>query len=217
MKIRGHGNGIAIALAALAVVLAGTGTAMAVSATVVHIEDGYTAGRFAHVDSSGHLSTNGATSTINIETIAQPNSTYQLTDPTTATLAVTRLALFNPQANTAFANNTYVFQLIKTNVGAAGHCYDSDSSVAATYSSTEVSPGDTVENVFPAPLYVKASPGKKYCLSLAGYQYGTTTTSYYVGRLELSAYVVTGSYSGTGSILNPSRTPVSHRVVKASR
>jgi hypothetical protein len=204
MRIKGHSGGLAVALSALAVVIAGAGTAVAVSATVVRIEDGSTA-HYAHVDTAGRLATGPALSDINIQQITPVDNMSFVTDPTRATFALTRLSYFNTKQNQSYANTNFAFTLKQVVVGSHGHCYDSDSSTGATYTTNEVPAGETVENSYPSPLVVGPIGTKRYCLALVAFQYGTSAASYYTPQFELSGYVLKGTYTGVGTAANPSR------------
>ncbi len=214
MKIRGHSGGLAVALSALAVVIAGAGTAVAVSATVVRIEDGSTT-HYAHVDTAGRLSTAAALSNINIQSITPVNNISYVTDPTTATFALTRLGYFNPGANLSFANTNFAFSLEKINVGSQGHCYDSDHTVSATYATNDVPAGTSVENSYPSPVLIRPTGTTRYCLALQGFQYGTAAAQYYTPQFELSAYVVTGTYTGSGTAAVPAHNKAKLALIRA--
>ena len=214
MRLRGHSGGLAVALSALAVVIAGAGTAVAVSATVVRIEDGSTS-HYAHVDTAGRLSTGPALSNINIESITAVNGLAYVTDPTTATLALTRLGYFNTKANLSFANTNFAFSLEKITVGSQGHCYDSDHTVSTPYATNEVPAGTSVENSYPSPVVIRPTGTKRYCLALQGFQYGTNADQYYTPQFELSAYVVTGTYTGSGTAAAPARKMVKPALINA--
>ena len=205
MRLKGHSGAVAIALSALAVVIAGAGTAVAVSATVVRIEDGSSA-HIAAVDLAGRLGTAPALSDINIQEIVPVDGTEYLTDPSRATLALTRLSYFNPKANQSFANTNFAFSLEKINVGSSGHCYDDDHTVVATYTTSDVAAGATVENSYASPLMIAPTGTKRYCLALSGFHFGSAAGQYYTPQFELSAYVVKGSYTGTGTLAHPARS-----------
>lgn len=196
MQIKKHGNAIAITLAALAVVIAASGTAAAVvAATTVNIADPTVPSRIAHVNETGRLATYGVASTIDSAGLATVTSGDNfVTSPTTATLGITKISFSNPKVNSTASYAEVRFYLYKVGVQ-AGTCATTTATLLGIYN---IAPGDDVEDVFPAPLTVKPTGSAPYCLDLYTQTLNGTYTGNWYPSYNLAAYVISGSYTGTG-------------------
>lgn len=204
MEIRVKGNAIAIALAALAVVIAATGTAVAVTATSVQIVDGTTPSQIAKVDANGKLSVTTAaapTSTINSAFFVTLGLSV-LTSPTTATLAVSRLAMMNNANNASYPNTNFLMALVRVTPPASdpSNCYSGSAAVSTQYSIDRLAVGANVQDLYPAPLKVSSVGGQKYCLAIKVYGETSSPGTYYLPFVQLTGYVLSGSYpAGAGA------------------
>jgi hypothetical protein len=215
MKIRGHGNAVAIALAGLAVVLATTGTAYAVAATRVHIADPAHPSFIAKVDSAGRLDTVDAASSIDTTTNFGFDATSAVTSPTTASLAITSVGYSNPGLNSAYAGTTYNVNLVKIRAGTSGQCVvgQNGAFIERYLGGRLLDPGDDTEITYPAALLIKPTGSAKYCLGISTSHLGGTQTTLYLSTFQLTAYVVSGTYSGVGVNAVSGATPATTKLV----
>ena len=222
MKIRGRGNTVALTLSALAVVIATTGTATAVTAQVVHIGDGSVASRMAHVDATGHLlvaSTLAGTPAVRTGVQPQPlNIGYYvgtginvLTDPTTATLAVSRVAFENTGANGGYANTNFYYQLVQlTPVTKGTSC--AQGAIGSTVSMDRGAVGSNVQDNYDTPLVFKPIGGKAYCLGVQVHSETSDPSSYYLPFAQLTGFVSSGTYAATAvTLVRPGKAPLATR------
>jgi hypothetical protein len=206
MRIRGHGNAVAIALAGLAVVLAATGTAYAVTATTVHIADPKTRSDIARVDTSGRLTTVGASSSLDIAAfaVASSGAVDVFSSPTKATLAVTKFSVIAQQPQSA----TYGVYFYQVPVKGDGSC--STTATTRLLGFGMVYPGQTGGQDYPAPLLVKAAAGARYCLDVYIEARSGTSASTDSFGVQIAGYVAAGTYSGTGLPSATTRAAVLH-------
>ncbi|MHA3704675.1 hypothetical protein ACXR2U_21090 [Jatrophihabitans sp. YIM 134969] len=167
--------------------------------SVVNIADPGDPSKVAKVDQAGRLSVGPATASISVAGWLlgyTDNAVTQLTSATTATLAISRIQFSDPSANSSATE-----QQLSVNqypVDSAGNCQSATGAVLlARYN---LAAGDDVDDPFPAPLIVKPSGTTKYCLYVYADYLGTTTgtPSYYL-TYGVSAYVVSGKYTGLGT------------------
>ncbi|HEY1741054.1 MAG TPA: hypothetical protein VGI86_20230 [Acidimicrobiia bacterium] len=185
--------------------IAASGTAYAVAASKVNIADPTTPSQVAKVDPSGHLLTNGSTSTINSDIAAygfNSPSVYLATSLTHATLAISAVDVDNSHNNFE-PNSDFEATLVKIQVGSSGTCTDTDRLVTAL-SSYAARSGQSTSQSFPAPIVVKSDASKAYCL---GFQLtlidATAGATLYPTDMTLDAYVVAGAYAGAGTNATP--------------
>ena len=219
MKIRGRGNAVALALSALAVVIATTGTATAVTAQVVHIGDGSVSSRMAHVDATGHLlvgATLAGTPTVRTGVQPQPlNIAYfvgtgvnVLTNPTTATLAVSRLAFENTGANAGYSNTNFFYQLVQLTPMTKGDSC-AQGAIGSAISMDRGAVGSNVQDNYDTPLVFKPIGGKPYCLGVLVHSETTDPTAYYLPFAQLTGFVSSGTYAAAAAaVVRPGRAPL---------
>ncbi len=151
--------------------------------------------RKARVDAAGRLTTVGPSSTfVSSGFIYHVNSENNfLTDPTSATLHITRLTFSNPSFNNYATWAEVQVSLYQTAVDANGICTANQTQLIEMYN---VAPGEDVGDNFPEPLEVAPADGKPYCLDL----YVDTVTGQgarfgggYLPNYNLSGYVTGGT------------------------
>ncbi len=214
MKFRGHGSGVAVVLSIVAVVLASGGTAVAVTLAQTTIVDPTTPSHAAKVDTGGHLSVAETPSTIDSTgyVYGYTASSYTVViSPTTAKLAISRIEVSSPTANSAAAEQQ--LSLSKYPVGTDGTCQTSlAGTLVARYN---VTGGDDIVDALAQPIVVKPSGSAKYCMAFFTTYLGSSTTPppwYLV--YGIAASVTTGTYTGTGDGTAPAAVnqPKSARV-----
>jgi hypothetical protein len=216
MRIAGRGNIIGIALGGLALVVASTGTAVAVTATHTQIVDANTPTNVARVDESGRLAVGTPKASFNSAYFTGLGLSA-MTSPTTATLAVTRVSEMSNSGNASVANANFLVSLVQVAPDSDGACYTG--SVRTSLSIDPLPPGAHVEDTYTAPLVFKPLPGNKpYCIGVSvSAQTGTAPGSYYIPYVQVTGYVVNGSYTGqgvlgaTGASMSPLVTPSTPR------
>lgn len=196
----GRGSSVAIALSGLAVAIAATGTAVAVAPSVFSIADHAHPRQYLKIDSSGRLTAIAQTkvqlATLNVfasARLAPGGHDFLVTSPTTAQLAVTRIAATTPPSNTS----TYQVGLNQMPVTASGKC---DLTHLTKFLTTAfIRPGDNLQADYATPLLIKPrTPTTPYCLDL----YLTTTDTAGAndaGFVEFTGYVASGRYTGIGT------------------
>jgi hypothetical protein len=199
MQLRGRGNVVSITLAGLAVVIATTGTAVAVTATTVNIV-GSNSTQVAQV-AQGRLNTVGPGATINVFQSLNYGAFRALTDPTSATLAVSRVGYFNSGQNLSWGNRAvFRMDLVKIMVGTQGHCDDPGAFVERTYSTDRVPPASNVVDEYATPLLFRSVQHRLYCIGVYTVPDETVGPPTYTSpKVQLTGYVASGSYTGAGT------------------
>ena len=220
MRLKGISPSMVVAIIAL--IAATAGTAFAAGASIVNIADPSTPANIAKVDSTGALKTSATgTVTSRPSTPATPfdfvttvpnyygngNVYVVVQKPTTATVALSRIALTNSVAN-ANDRETYLYYETVPSGGScaafgAGH---------REFAKENVRAGDTLIDTFPTPIVFKpATAGQQWCLMAgsgptAAPSPGSDTGDMSVG---LSGFVVSGNLTpGPGAAAAPgSRQP----------
>lgn len=206
---------VAIVLAGLALAVAAAGTAVAVTATRVNIADPVQPAHQARVDASGRLSVGPPASTLNSAFYASAG-TSALTSATNATIAVSRLAAMNPAQNSGVAHTNFYLSLVKITPNSSGSCYGSGVAVSATYSDERLPAGAQNQDTYPAPLVFRPSGTAMYCIGVQLVsENGGTPTNYYQPWVQLTGFVVSGTYGGLGS--RAQRAPARPRLVSGHR
>src|SRR3954449_2470234 len=123
--------------------------------------------------------------------------------PTTATIALDRLALMNTSSNWNYSNTSFYVVVTVVQGATATDCYNAFSS--GNKVNVQTDPGTNIEQLFPTPLVFKAqSSTAKYCVMInVNSVSGTAPSSYYLVWAQLSGYVVSGTYSGPGTAAAP--------------
>jgi hypothetical protein len=151
--------------------------------------------RKARVDAAGRLNTVGPSSTfVSSGLIYNVNSENNfLTDPTSATLHITRLTFSNPSFNNYATWAEVQVSLYQTAVDSNGICTANQTQLIEMYN---VAPGEDVGDTFPEPLVVAPADRKPYCLDL----YVDTVTGQgarfgggYLPNYNLSGYATGGT------------------------
>jgi hypothetical protein len=201
MQLRGRGNVVSITLAGLAVVIATTGTAVAVTATAVNIV-GPNSSRAAQVDQGGRLRTDGPNATFNVTAGLVNVSAKILTNPTSATLAVSRVNFHNPADNLDLARPpSFRVSLVKIAVGTDGTC--ESGSLERFYSFEVVAPGTNVQDTYPAPLVIASITHHLYCIGVYMVPDMVAQSGFVAPDVQLTGFVVSGTYTGAGTLAAP--------------
>src|SRR4051812_2675334 len=119
--------------------------------------------------------------------------------PTTATLALDRLALMNTSANWSYNNTSFYLMLYVVQGATATDCYNASN--PGNRVTLQSDPGTNVEQQFPTPLVFKPqSSTAKYCVMLSMSSVsGTNPASYYLVWGRWTGYVVPGTSTGPGA------------------
>ena len=203
MKFRGQGNAIPIALGVLAVVIAGSGTAVAVSSTTT-ISDPVTPANVARVDNAGRLSTIGVTSSLNtLQYVPPAVNRVTLIDPTSSSIAITRISYTNPAANLGSSDTNFQLTIAQYRVGASKSCTGTDATLVAVISRQATTANTSAENTYATPYVAKPAGSAKTCIAASNTVYGTLPGTYYYPTVQLTGYVASGNYTGIGTPTSP--------------
>src|SRR4051812_2176426 len=119
--------------------------------------------------------------------------------PTTATLAINRLALMNTSANWGYSNTSFYVTVSVVQGATASDCYNAFGSGLKI--NVQADPGTNIEQQFATPLVFKPqSSTANYCVAInMSPVSGTSPSSYYLVWAQLTGYVVSGTYTGPGA------------------
>ena len=118
--------------------------------------------------------------------------------PTTATLAIDRLAVMNTEANYCCPNTSFYVSLHAVQGNTASDCYSN--TLPNPRAEIDSSPGTNVEQSFATPLVFKPqSSSAKYCVMIFVSNVGAAPDAYYAPFTQLNGYVVAGTYAGPGA------------------